>query len=244
MKFLKGSITQNHSSCLYTVVSLSDIIEKQLFYSEFSLENNSNILHISLYPALIHPIVLFSHPEYASDYILKRQLQFWFDITSNSKNQLRLFFEEIIKELYESELQKQLEELRLQMGITITGPPTEDAIQTRSTSQVIETQGRATSRSSLDNQQSVANKITQAEIEILLRVMAIFSHNTAKKKENVIKEVSDDLRRQKIMNVTDGQIDSVIKRLVQKDYLRETSTQYRKTSTWENKAIFKSFNLQ
>ena len=245
MKLLKGSISQGQSFCLYTLVSLSDIIDKQLFYSEFPLENNPNVLHISLYPSLVHPLVLFSHPEYASDYILKRQLQFWFDLTSNSKTQLRLFFEEIVKQLYESELQKQLEELRLQMGITITGPATSEvSVQSRNTAQVIETQGRATSRSSLDNQQSVSNKITQTEIEVLLRVMAIFSHNTAKKKENVIKEVSDDLRRQKIMNVTDGQIDSVIKRLVQKDYLKETSTQYRKTSSWENKAIFKSFNLQ
>jgi hypothetical protein len=132
---------------------------------------------------------------------------------------------------YESELQRQLEDLRQQLSISVFKAP----IQMEADSQ---------SRDMMGDQQSVLEKLTETEVEILLRVMAIYSHNRAKKKVNIIREVAEDLVRNDIMNVTDEQIVSIIKRLINKEFLKETKVQYRKTNSWSVNDIFEYFELK
>jgi hypothetical protein len=99
------------------------------------------------------------------------------------------------------------------------------------------------SRESMGDQPSMIGELTRSEVEILLRVLAIFQNNIAKKKDNVIREVGEDLRKHEIKNITDNQINSVALRLVQKEFLKETPTQFRKTPSWSPKDILKSFHL-
>ncbi|MHA2336951.1 MAG: hypothetical protein ACXACX_06600, partial [Candidatus Hodarchaeales archaeon] len=196
---------------------------------EESIEENSCILLIN--SILTHPLILKTIPTYDDDFNFQRQLFFWFNTISKAKTQLGIFFENVARKNYESELQRQLEDLRQQLSISVFKAPMQLEVDSQS-------------RDRLGDQQSVLEKLTEAEVEILLRVMAIYSHNRAKKKVNIIREVAEDLVRNDIMNVTDEQIVSIIKRLINKDFLKETKVQYRKTNSWSVNDIFEYFELK
>ena len=141
-----------------------------------------------------------------------------------------MYSEKLVRNLYESDIENQLLELRKQFNLPV-----------KVKSPIGPTSSK--SRQELGDQKALIGELTRSEIEILLRILAIYQNNIAKKKDNVIKEVAEDLRKNDIKNITDNQINSVALRLVQKDFLKETPTQYRKTENWIPKDILKSFNL-
>ena len=217
-------------SILLTVGEILSSEEQALLLTEFSPEKRKDLLIMTINSKLATPLLLYSFDSTMEDYTLKRQLVFWFDEISDIKNTFRIYCEKIIRSLYESDIENQLVELRKQFNLPV-----------KEKSAVGQTSSK--SREQLGDQRSMIGELTRSEVEVLLRIVAIYQNNIAKKKDNVIKEVAEDLRKNEIKNITDNQINSVALRLVQKDFLKETPTQYRKTDKWVPKEILKSFNL-
>ena len=215
-------------------------VEKELLISELDNPANNPLQILSMFAQLVQPLILYTYPDYESDFNLRRQLVFWFELISNVKQSLRSFFGEVVEKRYESELQHQLEELRQSISILKPEFSYQPPVIENNPSQHLE----LLTRRELGDQPSVSDNLTKTEIEILLRIMALFAPRFGKKKENVFREVANDLRRHSSMNVTEGQIRTVAQRLVQREFLRSTPTQYRKTATWTPRSIFKSFDLQ
>ena len=215
---------------LITIGEILSIEEQNLLLTEFSPEKRKDLLIMTINSKIATPLLLFSFDSTSEDYTLKRQLVLWFDLISDMRNTFRVYSEKIIRNLYESDIENQLLELRKQFNLPI-----------KEKSAIGPTSSKT--RQEMGDQKSVIGELTRSEIEVLLRILAIFQNNMAKKKDNVIKEVAEDLRKNDIKNITDNQINSVALRLVQKDFLKETATQFRKTSNWTPKDILKSFNL-
>lgn len=221
----------NEQPCiLITIGELLTTDEQNLLLTEFSPDKRKELLILTVSAKLSTPLLLYNFDAINEDYSLKRQLVFWFDLVSDMKNNLRIYSEQIVRNYYESDIEHQLTELRKEFNL-----PIKEILSAGPTS--------SKSREDLGDQKSLIGELTRSEIEILLRILAIYQNNIAKKKENVIKEVAEDLRKNDIKNVTDNQINSVCLRLVQKEFLKETATQYRKTPNWYAKEILKSFSL-
>lgn len=215
------------------LITIGDILsaeEQNLLLLEFPSEKRKDLLIITINGKLATPLLLYGFDSTMEDYTLKRQLVFWFDEISDMKNVFRVYSEKIVRSLYESDIENQLTELRQQFNLPVKQKSTSGQTSSKS-------------RQELGDQPSLIGELTRSEIEILLRILAIYQNNIAKKKDNVIKEVAEDLRKNEIKNITDTQINSVALRLVQKDFLKETATQFRKTENWIPKDILKSFNL-
>ncbi len=221
---------QEKPSVLITIGEILSTEEQNLLLMEFSPEKRKDLLILTINGKLATPLLLYSFESTMEDYTLKRQLVFWFDEISDMKNVFRVYCEKIVRSLYESDIENQLMELRKQFNLPIKQKSSIGATSSKS-------------RQELGDQPPLIGELTRSEIEILLRILAIYQNNIAKKKDNVIKEVAEDLRKNEIKNITDSQINSVALRLVQKDFLKETPTQYRKTEKWIPKDILKSFNL-
>jgi hypothetical protein len=220
-------------TALFTIGEILTNEEQNLLLTEFAPEKRNEILIVTINAKLATPLLLYIFESTNEDYSLKRQLVFWFDLISDSKNAFRIFSEKIVRNYYESDLENQLSDLRKQFNL-----PAKE-----SSKEVSELKTSSKSRESMGDQPSMIGELTRSEVEILLRVLAIFQNNIAKKKDNVIREVGEDLRKHEIKNITDNQINSVALRLVQKEFLKETPTQFRKTPSWSPKDILKSFHL-
>ena len=216
-----------------TLITIGEILsteEQNLLLTEFTPEKRKELLILTISGKLSTPLLMYNFESTVEDYTLKRQLVFWFDLISDMKNVFRMYCEKVVRNLYESDIENQLLELRKQFNLPV-----------KEKSPIGPTSSK--SRQELGDQKALIGELTRSEIEILLRILAIYQNNIAKKKDNVIKEVAEDLRKNDIKNITDNQINSVALRLVQKDFLKETPTQYRKTENWVPKDILKSFNL-
>ena len=215
---------------LITIGEILTTDELNLLLTEFKPEQRKDLLILTVSAKLSTPLLLYNFDSTNEDYSLKRQLVFWFDLVSDFKNNLRIYSEQLVRNFYESDIENQLTELRKEFNLPI---------KEKSSFGPTSSKGRE----DLGDQKSLIGELTRSEIEILLRILAIYQNNIAKKKDNVIKEVAEDLRKNDIKNITDNQINSVALRLVQKEFLKETATQYRKTEHWIPKEILKSFSL-
>ena len=215
---------------LITIGETLSTEEQKLLLTEFTAEKRKEIQILTTNAKLATPLLLYSFESTKDDYTLKRQLAFWFDLISDSKNVFRVYGENLVRSYYESDLENQLIELRREFNL----PVKERAVSGLSAT---------SSRRDMGDQTSLVGDLTETEIEILLRILVIYQNRIAKKKENVIKEVGEDLRKNEITNVTDNQINAIALRLVQRDFLKETTSQFRKTEFWDPKEIVKSFNL-
>lgn len=231
--------------CLVIIGPPVKEVEQQILENEIASDTNFKLQVLSIPAILAHPLILRSFPGYKSDFSLNRQLLFWFRLISNSKQILQSFFEEIFKKLQESELENQLAELRQHISSlqseSLSIPDIKISPSLINSTELDE--GIIASRKDLGDQPSVSEKLTRTEVEILLRIMALFGPRKGKKKENVVREVTSDLKRNNYPNVTEGQILAISNRLVQNGFLKATATQFRKTQLWAPSKIFKSFNL-
>ena len=215
---------------LLTIGEILSSEEQDLLLTEFAPEKRKDLLILTINGKLATPLLLYNFESTSEDYTLKRQLVFWFDEISDIRNVFRVYCEKIVRNMYESDIENQLLELRKQFNLPVKEKSTVGPTSSKS-------------RDQLGDQPKMIGELTRSEIEVLLRIVAIYQNSIAKKKDNVIKEVAEDLRKNDIKNITDNQINSVALRLVQKDFLKETPTQYRKTDKWVPKEILKSFNL-
>lgn len=227
-------------SCLLLMVGPPfSAVEKDMFTSEFLESYDTGLEIISVSFKLAPPLLLYTHPEYTNDFALRRQLVYWFDLVGEVRSTLLTYFEDIVRELYEYELEDQLQGLREQLGI-------EDGDASDVATVLPEDQpiSANTSRKTLGDQRPVSGGLTPVEVEVLLRILAIYGSRIAKKKENLVTEVIEDLSKSGVKKVTEEMVESLVRRLISKDHLKETPTQYRRTSEWDPKVIFTDFNLK